>query len=76
LSVQRIKRGDFVKVYQDPFTQEKYEGIGRVIGVVQQDSETARVAVEFRDDEGEYERTVVQPAEIVQGWPTEGRAAK
>lgn len=64
-----VKKGDFVKVYEDPVIQQHYEGIGKVCKVHHQDEVRALLEVEFRDDPGQqFYRTVIVPAEIVRGW--------
>lgn len=61
-----LKKGDYVKVFQKPLTQEDYEGIGKVRRVVKAfDGKEAIVEVSFRDDRGPFTRIIGDPIQIV-----------
>jgi hypothetical protein len=46
----KLKPGMYVKVYQDPFTQKDYEGVGKIVRVNSQDAEQVLCEVQFRDE--------------------------
>ena len=62
----KIRPGMYVKIYEDPITQTKCEGIARV--VTARPRNTAGdyfLLVAFRDDAGPFSRTVRDPVELV-----------
>ncbi len=61
----KLKVGDYVKIYQKPMTQERYEGIGKVVAIHQEDQEFTSVEVSFRDDKGPFPRLIYRPMEII-----------
>jgi len=72
-----LVKGQFVKIYQDPMTQLKYEGTGCIVKVERHDSEGANLIVRFRDEPDQtFARFVAFPAEVARGWEEEARVAK
>ena len=68
MSATSPKRGEYVKVFQKPLTEEDYEGIARiarVAGQVDAYDNTILLDVGFRDDPGPYQRRVLLPAQMV-----------
>lgn len=62
----KLKKGDLVKVYQQPFTREAYEGIGKIIAIERQDNEVAHVYVAFDDEpDRAFMRLLAEPIEVV-----------